>query len=154
MPAASVATASTKVSFEGAAMALAVTNRPACATGLFVASTTCTWIGAIAPPTEMLAGSGCTSANFDAVPTVLVAENVTLSAPADAVRVFGPTVAPSVHEPTVATPNALVVAFKPVALPPPLATAKTTATPATGLAPASRTVTLGAMATAVPAVAF
>ena len=154
IPAASVVAETATVVLPGSDTSVAVTNTPACGTGLFVASMSRTKIGAIAPPTEMFAGNGCTSANFDALPAVPVAENVTLSAPDDAVSVLAPAVPPSVHEPTVAMPKALVVAFSVVALPPPLATAKTTATPATGLPPTSLRVTLGATATGVPAVAL
>ena len=60
---------------------------------------------------------------------------------------------PSVQLPTVAMPLALVVVERPVALPPPLATAKVTFTPVIELPPASFTITLGAVVTAVPAVA-
>ena len=70
-----------------------------------------------------------------------------------AVRVLAPAVVPSVQLPTVAMPEALVVAAAPVTEPPPEATAKVTATPETGLLLASVTSTLGAVATAVPAVA-
>ena len=50
-----------------------------------------------------------------------------------AVSVLAPAVVPSVQLPTVAMPDALVVADAPVTEPPPEATAKVTATPATGL---------------------
>jgi hypothetical protein len=70
-----------------------------------------------------------------------------------AVSVLPPTIDPNVQLPTVATPLALVVALPPVMLPPPVATAKVTVTPATGLSNASRTSTLGAVATAIPTVA-
>ena len=60
---------------------------------------------------------------------------------------------PSVQLPTVAIPLALVVAISAVALPPPVATAKVTLTPLTTLLFASFTITLGAVVTALPAVA-
>ena len=70
-----------------------------------------------------------------------------------AVKVLAPALAPRVQLPTVAMPEALVVAERPVAEPPPEATAKVTLTPATGLPLASVTRTLGAMPTAAPTVA-
>jgi len=88
---------------------------------------------------------------FAAAPTVPVAENVVLSAPTLAVSVFAPAAVDSVHEPTVATPLASVVAGLPVTLPSPEA-AKLTLTPDTGFPYASVTVTAGAVPTAVPTV--
>jgi hypothetical protein len=70
-----------------------------------------------------------------------------------AVRVFAPATAPSAQLPIVAIPDALVVALNPVADPPPVTTAKVTGTPPTGLLLASVTITLGAIANAVPTVA-
>jgi len=70
-----------------------------------------------------------------------------------AVSVLLPAVVPRVQLPTVAIPLTLVVWLAPVTLPPPVATAKVTLTPATGLFAASRTITDGATATAEPAVA-
>src|ERR1019366_3435698 len=70
-----------------------------------------------------------------------------------AVRVSAPATAPIVQLPTVAIPDALVVALSPVADPPPVATANVTATPPSGLLLASLTITLGGVATAVPTVA-
>jgi hypothetical protein len=58
-----------------------------------------------------------------------VAVKVTLTLCAVAVIVFTPGVAPSVHPPTVAVPAVLVVAFVPVAVPPPEATANVTPSP-------------------------
>ena len=66
---------------------------------------------------------------------------------------FVPAVVPSVQLPTVAIPEAFVVCVPPVRLPPPVATAKVTETTGTGLLFASRTITDGGVATAVPAVA-
>ena len=88
---------------------------------------------------------------FAAAPTVPVAVNVVLSAPALAVSVFAPATVPSVHEPTVATPLASVVAGLPVTLPSPEA-ANVTLTPATGLPYWSVIVTDGAVVTAEPTV--
>src|SRR5438552_18611226 len=65
-----------------------------------------------------------------------------------AVSVFTPSW--TVQLPTVATPSLPVVAFAPVTLPPPLATAKVTATLGTGKLAASRTTTAGAMLRAYP----
>jgi hypothetical protein len=68
-----------------------------------------------------------------------------------AVRVFAPAVVPSVQDVTAAIPPALVVAgVVGLTVPPPDATAKVTATPATGLLNWSRTITEGGVATAVP----
>src|SRR6266540_3278808 len=67
-----------------------------------------------------------------------------------AVSVFGPAVAESVQACTVAIPLALVVWLPPVTLPFPGATANVTDTPITGLPLASRTITEGGEATAVP----
>ena len=64
---------------------------------------------------------------------VPVAWKVTAPTLAVAVSVFAPEVVPSVHEPTVATPLALVVAFRPLAEPPPVPRANVTAMPETGL---------------------
>ena len=91
-----------------------------------------------------------------AVPAVPVAVKVTgepVRDPLVAVKVFEPTVVPNVQLPTVAIPLTLVVADVPVAEPPPVATAKVTLTPLTGLLLASSTITLGEVDTAVPAVA-
>src|SRR6266705_1019934 len=65
-----------------------------------------------------------------------------------AVSVFVPSW--TVQLPTVATPSTPVVAFAPVTLPPPLATANVTATLGTGKLAASRTTTAGAMLRAYP----
>ncbi len=70
-----------------------------------------------------------------------------------AVSVLAPAVVPSLQLPTVAIPEALVVALAPVTEPPPEATAKVTTTPETGLPPASMTLTLGSTATVLPATA-
>ena len=93
-----------------------------------------------------------------AAPAVPVAVNVTGEpvSPADvAVRVLLPAVVPSVQLVTAAIPLAFVaIAVVGTTVPPPDATAKVTFTPLTGLLLASRTMTEGATATAVPAVAL
>jgi len=72
-----------------------------------------------------------------------------------AVSVLLPAVVPSVHEVTAAIPLAFVVtAVVGTTTPPPEATANVTLTPLTGLLLTSRTITDGATATAVPAVAL
>ena len=71
-----------------------------------------------------------------------------------AVNVLAPALAPNVHEPTVATPEALVVLVAPVIEPPPLATAKVTLTPETGLLSASVMMTEGSVETAALAFAL
>src|SRR5436189_203356 len=70
-----------------------------------------------------------------------------------AVSVLAPAVVPSVQLVGEAMPLAFVVALPPDTDPPPLATAKVTDTPDTGLLFASVTFTDGATATALPAVA-
>src|SRR4051812_9292915 len=79
-----------------------------------------------------------------------VATNVIDPRPAaDAVNEFRPA-APIVHDPTVATPLALVTCVAPVTEPPPSCTAKTTGTPATPLPVTSFTTIDGGTRTAVP----
>src|SRR5205807_591020 len=70
-----------------------------------------------------------------------------------AVSVFGPAVVPSIQLPTAAMPVASVAGLAPVTLPLPVPGTNVTATPATGLLLASRTITDGGTATAVPVVA-
>src|SRR5436309_1230876 len=91
-------------------------------------------------------------------PAVPVAVNVTglplIPEPAAvAVSVLGPAVVDSVQLPTVAIPPASVVWLPSAMLPFPGATANVTATPATALPLASRTITDGREATAVPTAA-
>ena len=90
-----------------------------------------------------LVGCGVWTYNCVAAPAVAVAEKVKgLPVSAGwvvAVSVLAPAVLPSVHEPTVAIPDAFVVALAPVIDPPPLATANVTATPAFALPLASVT---------------
>lgn len=96
------------------------------------------------------------SASTAPVPGVPVAVNVNGEPDrpvAVAVTEFDPAVAPKVQVPAVAIPEASVVAPAPVIEPPPLATAKVTATPDTGFPPASVTRTESAVVTAVPTVA-
>lgn len=94
------------------------------------------------------------------MPAVPVAVKVTGLPPPEspvavAVSEFGPAVVPRVHELMDAMPVAPVVAgLVPVSDPPPVATAKVTDTPGTGLLFASVTRTAGAVATAVPATAL
>ena len=82
-----------------------------------------------------------------------VAENVLVRPLQVAVSVLAPAVVPSVQLPTVAMPEALVVAEAPVTEPPPAVAAKVTVTPGQTLLRESLTITLGAVATAVPTVA-
>ena len=92
-----------------------------------------------------------------AAPAVPVAVNVIgepVNEPLVAVIVLEPAVVPNVQLPTVAIPLAFVVVVKIVPEPPPVATAKVTDTPDTGLLDASRTITLGAVLTDVPTVAL
>src|ERR1043166_1719858 len=91
-----------------------------------------------------------------AASAVAVAVNVTglpWSVPDVAVKVFGPAALPRVQLVTAALPLALVVCGAPVTPPPPVPGANVPATPATGLANASRTTTAGGTVTAVPTVA-
>ena len=101
---------------------------------------------------------GCVvKASLVAVPAVPVAVNVIgepVNEPLVAVIVLEPAVVPNVQLPTVAIPLAFVVVVKLVPEPPPVATAKVTDTPDTGLLDASRTITLGAVLTDVPTVAL
>src|SRR5437016_5439851 len=120
----------------------------------------CNWItGCCRKGTPLCAlADGCvTIASRVALPAVAVAVNVTglpASVPDAAVRVLSPATVPSVHEVTAATPSAPVVTgLVGLTLPPPVPGANVTATPDTGLAKASRTITAGGTSTAVPTVA-
>jgi hypothetical protein len=96
------------------------------------------------------------TANFVTVPTVPVAVNVTgepVRPDTVAVNVFVPAVVPRVQDPTVAMPEAFVVADRPVPEPPPEAIAKVTVAPGTRLPPESVRTTDGAVESAEPAVA-
>jgi hypothetical protein len=92
------------------------------------------------------------------VPVMPVAVKVTglpVRPVAVAVSVLLPAPVPRVQLPIAAMPLALVVAgFVPPRLPPPEATANVTLVPDTGLLNASRTMTDGGVATAVPTVAL
>jgi hypothetical protein len=63
---------------------------------------------------------------------------------------FAPGVLPTVHPPTEATPDAFVATVAPVTDPPPFATENVTVTPDMGAPLWSRTITPGAVGTAVP----
>ena len=72
-----------------------------------------------------------------------------------AVSVFEPAVVPRVHDVSAATPEEFVVTAEDGSREPlPDATAKVTEVPDTGLPPESVTITEGAVATALPAVAL
>ena len=88
-----------------------------------------------------------------AVPVALKDTGDPVSPLAVAVRLLAPVAEPSVHDSTVAMPDASVVEFAPLTEPPPLATANTTATPATPFPLESVTFTEGGIATALPAIA-
>jgi hypothetical protein len=77
-----------------------------------------------------------------------------VSPAAVAVNVFDPAISPKVHDPTVAIPEASVIAISPVIEPPPLATAKVTLTPEIGLSLASLMMTEGSVETAVATAAL
>jgi len=70
--------------------------------------------------------------------------------PVAADRVFAPASVPRVQLPTVAMPDASVVALPPVTVPPPLVTVNVTGAPADGLPLASLTRTEGSSVTCVP----
>src|SRR5207245_5150789 len=100
---------------------------------------------------------GVVIASCAAAPATPVAVNVTglpVRPVAVAVNVFGPAAVPSVQDVTAAIPLAFVsTAVVGLTVPPPVATAKVTATPATAFPLASFTITDGGMSTAVPTVA-
>jgi hypothetical protein len=86
-----------------------------------------------------------------AAPAVVVAVNVTAaSEAAEALSTFAPAAVPSVHEPTVAIPDASVVTDPLATEPPPLVTAKVTATPGIGAPVWSLTTIDGDGATTLP----
>jgi hypothetical protein len=116
--------------------------------------------GCVVSALPLTAPEGCvvmmTSAAGPTIPVALNNTGLPVKPTAVAVSVLAPAVAPSVHDVSVATPNALVATVAGLAglvAPPPDVTANTTFTPATGLPPASVTFTLGGAATAVPAFA-
>jgi hypothetical protein len=73
------------------------------------------------------------------------------SVPEVALRTFAPVTGPSVHEPTVAIPEPLVVTVAPETEPPPLTTANVTGAPSIGDPFWSVTTTEGGGVTTVPA---
>src|SRR5688572_12554843 len=86
-------------------------------------------------------------------PAKAVALNVTAgSDPRDAVSVFAPVAVPRVQPPTVATPDAFVVAVPPLTEPPPEPMTNETFAPAIELLNASATRTAGATPTVAPTV--
>jgi hypothetical protein len=90
-----------------------------------------------------------------AVPVAVNVTGLPLRVPEVAVRVLVPAVVPSVQLVTTAIPLLFVVtAVVGTTVPPPNATANVTSVPETGLLKASRTITAGAIATAVPTVAL
>ena len=128
-------------------------------TGLLFVSFRVTVMVDVVDPSPTTVDGEADTVDVDAltVPAVPVAVNVTgepVRLPLVAVRVFDPAVVPSVQLPTVAMPDPFVVAVNVVAEPPPVATAKVTLTPDTGLLLASLTITLGAVNTAEPTVAL
>src|SRR5712692_1297366 len=96
--------------------------------------------------------SDCAALGPPAVPVAVNVTGLPVSVPDVAVRVLVPAVGPKVQLPTVAMPLPLVVWLPRVMLPPPEAMAKLTATPATGFANWSRTITDGGVATVAPTV--
>jgi hypothetical protein len=85
-----------------------------------------------------------------AVRAIPVATNVTVKPLAIAVKVFGPGTHPSVHPPTVATPELLVVAELPVVVAPPGVNTNMTGTPGIGAPRWSFTITEGNSVTGIP----
>ena len=124
----------TSLPYWSAAWALTVTAAPAI--GLYPLEVTSHWV--TAPDT----------------PVAVKVTGEPLSELLVAVIVLAPWAVPSVQEPTVAIPEELVVAVRPVPEPPPEATANVTLTPDTGLLLASVTSTAGSVARTVPTVAL
>ncbi len=102
------------------------------------------------PPTLTIAAGAPGGA---VVPVAVKVAGLPASPDTVAVSVLGPAAAPRVQAPPEARPCASVVASAAPMLPPPLATAKDTETPATGLPAPSRTLTTGFTGTGEPAVA-
>src|SRR5439155_4564726 len=123
----------------------------------FASLTSTTWgVGNDVPtgPVRLFPEFFTSVAAAPAVPVAVKVSGLPVSVPDVTVRVFGPAVGPNVQEVTA------VIPFAPVAtgvvgltVPEPDATANVTLTPATGFPFASRTITDGAISTAVPAVA-
>ena len=127
-------------------------------TGLLLASVTSTLCGvaSVLPtcPVRLSPENFASVAGAPATPVAVNVRGLPVSPGDVAVSVYGPAVLPRVQLPTAAMPVASVVWFAPETVPPLVPGAKVTATPATGLLLASRTITDGGMATAVPVVAF
>ncbi len=144
--------------FPPPAVTLNITTWPA--TTLPCRSVTLTAGGAVTgEPAVADCDSTETADKTAATPTVPVAVKVNglpASPETVAVTALVPTLPPSVHEVSLATPAASVSTTAPPAgtvRPPPITTSKVTGTPPTGLPKASVTFAAGAAATAVPAVA-
>src|SRR5947207_10895134 len=139
-----------------AGLGVAVTTTPIWLTGLPLASCSCT-TGCCcsgAPLCAVLDG-GVVSASLFAAPAVPCAVNVTglpVRPAAVAVSRLGPAAALRVQEVAAAIPSVPVgTGVVGVTVPLPASVANVTATPATGLPPASLTITEGGGVTAVPA---
>jgi len=105
-------------------------------------------------PTTNGGGSSVSLIMVAGGPAMPVAEKVTETSPAIvAIRVFAPTVGPSVQLLTRARPSRSVVWEGPVSRPDPVPTSKVTGTPATGGPAGSRMRTVGGVATEDPATA-
>lgn len=85
-----------------------------------------------------------------ATPTAEIAIAVKFDPFTFALKTLVPAAVPSVHDPSVATPFAFVVAFAPVMLPPPYPIANVTLAPPIGFPRASCTSTLGGTASVPP----
>jgi hypothetical protein len=116
---------------------------------------TCGWVVNAAP--DAAPAPARATVNPDAAPGIPVAVNITGEPdkePDVAVSVLEPAVVPRVQAGEVATPELFVVTTPEDASdPPPVATAKVTLTPETGLPAVSVTWTAGLVVTAVPTVA-
>ncbi len=139
-----------------AGLGVAVTTTPIWLTGLPLASCNCTTgCCASGAPLRAVLDGGVVRASCVAVPAVPVAVNVTglpVKPEAVAVSVLVPAVGLRVQEVAAAIPSVPVVTgVVGVTVPLPAAAAKVTATPETGLPPASFTITAGGGVTAVPA---
>jgi hypothetical protein len=109
---------------------------------------------ATAPPTTAVWLSPAFFVIDAAAPATEIAVKETAgSDPELTLRTFVPVTGPRVQPPTVAIPEAFVVAVAPVTVPPPLATVKVTATSGFGFPFTSLMITDGATATALPAAA-
>ena len=93
---------------------------------------------------------GVTVATAPGVPVAVKVNGEPVRPVLVAVKVFVPAVVPRVQLPMAAIPRLLVVGVAKVTDPPPVATAKVTLTPLTGLPTALVTVTLTGVGNAVP----